>query len=147
MAATLKLSQLISALSYALDITEGQPEGHCVRSCWIGMHIGRAIGLEPQALWELYYAILLKDLGCSSNAARISELYLADDRRFKQAFKQVGASLPQMLGFVFSHREHVPGRLEALTPHYHAWRRRTQPRDRLVADIGAVMAALYKAGR
>lgn len=102
MAATLKLSQLISALSYALDITEGQPEGHCLRSCWIGMHIGRAIGLEEQALWELYYTILLKDLGCSSNAARISELYLADDRRFKQAFKQVGASLPQMLGFVFS---------------------------------------------
>ncbi|WP_047248362.1 HD-GYP domain-containing protein [Chromobacterium subtsugae] len=102
MAATLKLSQLISALSYALDITEGQPEGHCLRSCWIGMHIGRAIGLEEQALWELYYTILLKDLGCSSNAARISELYLADDRRFKQAFKQVGASLPQMLNFVFS---------------------------------------------
>ncbi|QEL54754.1 HD-GYP domain-containing protein [Chromobacterium paludis] len=101
MAATLKLSQLISALSYALDITEGQPAGHCVRSCWIGMHIGRAIGLEPQALWDLYYAILLKDLGCSSNAARISELYLTDDRRFKQDFKLVGASLPQMLGFVF----------------------------------------------
>ena len=52
-----------------------------------------------------------------------------------------------MMGYVFSHREHVPGRLEALTPHYHAWRRRTQPRGRLVADIGAVMAALYKVGR
>ncbi|OHX20614.1 HD-GYP domain-containing protein [Chromobacterium sphagni] len=102
MAATLKLSQLISALSYALDITEGQPEGHCVRSCWIGMHIGRAIGLEAQQLWDLYYAILLKDLGCSSNAARISELYLADDRSFKQEFKLVGTSLPQVLGFVFN---------------------------------------------
>ncbi len=37
----LKLSQLIGALSYALDMTEGQPEGHCVRRCWIGMHVGR----------------------------------------------------------------------------------------------------------
>ncbi|XLM21873.1 metal-dependent phosphohydrolase, partial [Chromobacterium piscinae] len=99
----MKLSQLISALSYALDITEGQPEGHCVRSCWIGMHIGRALGLSPQELWDLYYTILLKDLGCSSNAARICELYLTDDRSFKQDFKRVGASLPQMLGFVFSH--------------------------------------------
>jgi hypothetical protein len=35
----------------------GQPEGHCVRSCWIGMHIGRAIGLDSQSQWELYYAI------------------------------------------------------------------------------------------
>ncbi|WP_445990135.1 HD-GYP domain-containing protein [Chromobacterium haemolyticum] len=101
MPATLKLSELISSLSYALDITEGQPEGHCIRSCWIGMHIGQSIGLAPQPLWDLYYAILLKDLGCSSNAARISELYQTDDRSFKQDFKQVGASLPQMLGFVF----------------------------------------------
>lgn len=102
MPASLKLSELLAALSYALDITEGQPEGHCIRSCWIGMHLGRAYGLPEQALWELYYAILLKDLGCSSNAARISELYQADDRLFKQEFKLVGASLPQMLGFVFS---------------------------------------------
>ncbi|MBA4710674.1 HD-GYP domain-containing protein [Aquitalea aquatica] len=103
MGASLKLAELLGSLSYALDITEGQPEGHCVRSCWIGMHIGRAIGLDSQSQWELYYAILLKDLGCSSNAARISELYLTDDRQFKQDFKRVGQGLPQMLGFVFSH--------------------------------------------
>jgi len=29
----MKLSELIGALSYALDITEGQPAGHCVRCC------------------------------------------------------------------------------------------------------------------
>lgn len=102
MVSTLKLSELISSLSYSLDITEGQPEGHCIRSCWIGMHIGQAIGLEPQRLWELYYAILLKDLGCSSNASRICELYMTDDRRFKQDFKLVGTSLPEMLSFVFN---------------------------------------------
>ena len=100
MAATLKLSELISSLSYALDITEGQPEGHGIRSCWIGMHIGQCIGLPPQRLWDLYYAILLKDLGCSSNAARICALYQTDDRSFKQDFKHVGAGLPQLLGFV-----------------------------------------------
>lgn len=99
----LKLSELIAALSHALDITEGQPEGHCVRCCWIGMHIGREIGLPDAQLWELYYTLLLKDLGCSSNAARICELYLADDLRFKHDFKTVGDSLPQVLRFVLSH--------------------------------------------
>ena len=44
MATTLKLSELISAFSYALDITEGQPEGHCIRSCWIGMQSARRWG-------------------------------------------------------------------------------------------------------
>ncbi len=100
---TLKMSELIGALSRALDITEGQPPGHCVRSCWIGMHVGTELGLSKRALWELYYTLLLKDLGCSSNAARICELYLTDDRSFKHDFKTVGDSLPQMLRFVFSH--------------------------------------------
>ncbi len=99
----LQLSELISALSHALDITEGQPAGHCIRCCWIGMHIGRQIGLDDDALWELYYTLLLKDLGCSSNAARICELYLTDDLAFKRDFKTVGDSLPQVLQFVLSH--------------------------------------------
>jgi HD-GYP domain-containing protein (c-di-GMP phosphodiesterase class II) len=99
----LKLSELIAALSHALDITEGQPAGHCVRCCWIGMHIGREIGLPDDQLWELYYTLLLKDLGCSSNAARICELYLTDDLSFKRGFKTVGDSLPQVLAFVLKH--------------------------------------------
>ena len=99
----IQLSEIIGAMSYALDITEGQPAGHCVRCCWIGMHIGRQAGLSEDQLWELYYTLLLKDLGCSSNAARICELYLTDDLQFKRDFKTVGDSLPQVLAFVFSH--------------------------------------------
>jgi HD-GYP domain-containing protein (c-di-GMP phosphodiesterase class II) len=101
--ADIRLSEVLGALSYALDLTEGQPAGHCMRACWIGIHVGRAIGLEGAGLNDLYYAILLKDLGCSSNAARICELYLTDDRSFKHDFKHVGERLPQILRFVFSH--------------------------------------------
>ncbi len=102
-ASSIKLSELIAALSQALDITEGQPEGHCIRCCWIGMHMGREIGMSDDDLWNLYYTLLLKDLGCSSNAARICELYLTDDLAFKQDFKTVGDSLPQVLKFVLKH--------------------------------------------
>ena len=98
----LRLAELLSALSYALDMTEGQPAGHCVRCCWIGMQIGREIGLAPADLSTLYYALLLKDLGCS-NAARICELYLTDDLEFKRDFKAMGDSLPQILRFVLGH--------------------------------------------
>jgi len=101
--AGMKLSELIGALSHALDITEGQPKGHCIRACWIGMHVGRTLGLDVPALRELYYTLLLKDLGCSSNAARICELYLTDDLAFKRDFKTVGEGLPDVLRFVFAH--------------------------------------------
>ena len=99
----LKLPELIGALSYALDLTEGQPPGHCMRCCWIGTHIGRQAGLPEEQLWELYYTLLLKDLGCSSNAARICELYMTDDLTFKHDFKTVADSLPAVLGFVLKH--------------------------------------------
>ncbi|MBU6258587.1 MAG: HD domain-containing protein [Burkholderiales bacterium] len=67
------------------------------------MHVGRAIGLGAAELWDLYYTLLLKDLGCSSNAARICELYLSDDLQFKRDFKTVGDGLPEVLQFVFQH--------------------------------------------
>jgi response regulator RpfG family c-di-GMP phosphodiesterase len=98
---TVSRAEVIAAFSYALDLTEGQPEGHCIRACWIGMQVGRQIGLSPAELGDLYYALLLKDLGCSSNAARICELYEADDRAFKQGYKTVGTSLASTLHFVF----------------------------------------------
>lgn len=99
----LRLSELMGALSHALDLTEGQPPGHCVRSCWIGMHVGRELGLPEAELWDLYYTLLLKDLGCSSNAARICSLYQTDDLTFKRDFKTLDGSLPQVMRFVFSH--------------------------------------------
>ncbi len=43
---SIRLSAVLSALSYALDLTEGQPMGHSVRSCMIGMRIGERIGLS-----------------------------------------------------------------------------------------------------
>ncbi len=69
----------------------------------MGFHIGRAINMREEELSDLYYTLLLKDLGCSSNAARICELYLADDRTFKQDFKMIDGSLPQALRFVLGH--------------------------------------------
>jgi HD-GYP domain-containing protein (c-di-GMP phosphodiesterase class II) len=99
----LKLCELIGSLSHALDMTEGQPKGHCVRCAYIGMAVAQDMGLDSRQRWELYYTLLLKDLGCSSNAARICELYLTDDLQFKRDFKLVGSSLPQVVRFVLTH--------------------------------------------
>ena len=41
-----RLAELLGPLSHALDMTEGQPEGHCVRCCWIGVRIGAQLGME-----------------------------------------------------------------------------------------------------
>ncbi len=100
----LRLSTVISALSHALDLTEGQPPGHCMRTCWIGFHVGQQLGLSDSVLWHLYYILLLKDAGCSSNAERLCELYAYDDRSTKRDFSSVDTdSLKQLSRFVFTH--------------------------------------------
>lgn len=101
---TLRLAELLAALSHALDLTEGQPAGHCVRCCYIGINVGRELGLGEHQISDLYYTLLLKDLGCSSNAARLCSLYLTDDLSLKHDFKLVdGDSIGAVLNFVLGH--------------------------------------------
>jgi putative nucleotidyltransferase with HDIG domain len=85
--AEVRLSEVVSALSYALDITEGQPPGHAVRTCLIGMRVADVLGLGDRDRSALFYALLLKDLGCSSNAARLSRIFRSDDLTLKRAHK------------------------------------------------------------
>lgn len=103
MGVRIRLAEIMEALSKALDMTEGQPPGHCIRCCFIGMRMADVLGLDDRDRQDLYYTLLLKDLGCSSNAARICQLYLADDLIFKGDFKRVDGSLSQVLRFVLSH--------------------------------------------
>jgi hypothetical protein len=102
------LSEVLGALSYALDITEGEPPGHAVRSAVIGMRLGEAIRLREADRAALFYALLIKDAGCSSNAARLSELFAAGDPA-KRAMKLVDWSRPGGLA-AYTMRTIAPGR-------------------------------------
>ncbi len=81
---TVSVSSILSALSYALDLTEGHPRGHSARTCLIGMALGRVIGLPPQEQQDLFYALLLKDAGCSANADRMFQVFGGDDQAAKR---------------------------------------------------------------
>lgn len=83
----IRLSEVVSALSYALDLTEGQPIGHAVKSCIFGMRLADELQLSPVEKNDLYYALLLKDMGCSSNAARIHQIFGGDEQNAKRDFK------------------------------------------------------------
>ena len=64
----------------ALDLTEGQRPGHSVRSCAIGMRLAEVLGLSKDERSALFYALLMKDLGCSSNASRFAAWFGAADQ-------------------------------------------------------------------
>jgi HD-GYP domain-containing protein (c-di-GMP phosphodiesterase class II) len=83
----IRLSEVVSALSYALDLTEGQPIGHAVKSCVLAMRLAEELQLSPLEKSDLYYAVLLKDMGCSSNAARVHQIFGGDEQNIKRDLK------------------------------------------------------------
>src|SRR6188472_3702238 len=90
----IRLSQVVSALSHSLDITEGQPLGHATRCCLIGMRLGEAIGLPDADRSALFYALLLKDAGCSTTASRVAALFDHDDQAVKVDLKATDLRRP-----------------------------------------------------
>jgi putative nucleotidyltransferase with HDIG domain len=88
--AEVRLSEVLAALSQALDLTEGRPMGHAARSCAIGMRVAEEIGIDdPDQRSALFYALLLKDAGCSSNAARVCAMFGHDDIAIKSDLRTV----------------------------------------------------------
>jgi putative nucleotidyltransferase with HDIG domain len=83
------VSELVSALSFALDLVEDARPGHAVRSCLLGLRIAQRMGLDETQQADLYYALLLKDAGCSSNARLICDWVGGDDRTIKREAKLV----------------------------------------------------------
>jgi putative nucleotidyltransferase with HDIG domain len=82
---SVRISEVLAALSFALDLTEGQPMGHSLRTNLLAQAIADRLGLSVRQRTDLYYASLLKDVGCSSNSARVFELFGGDDRTMKNA--------------------------------------------------------------
>lgn len=84
---SLSLAELLASLSCALDLTEGQPMGHAVRTCLIGLRLADELQLTEQQVASLHLTLLLKDAGCSSNAARMFALFGCDDLLAKKDAK------------------------------------------------------------
>ena len=89
MAEAISLSEVISALGYALELAEGAVPGHGPRSCLVGMRIGREIGLNAAELDALYYALLLKDVAGNLSGTDVVQASLRCIR---------GASIMRKLG-------------------------------------------------
>jgi putative nucleotidyltransferase with HDIG domain len=104
----IRLSELVSALSHALDVTGGQPMGHAERTCLIGQRLADAVGLQSAQRSSLFYALLLKDAGCSTTAAHIATTFGNDDHQVKRESRLIDAHRPRTaLGYL--RRNVAPG--------------------------------------
>jgi HD-GYP domain-containing protein (c-di-GMP phosphodiesterase class II) len=57
------LAGLLCAISFASDISMGQPMEHGLKTAYIGLHLGDSMGLPLEDQVAIYYGALLKDVG------------------------------------------------------------------------------------
>jgi HD-GYP domain-containing protein (c-di-GMP phosphodiesterase class II) len=62
---TIRLAEVLAALSLATDLGAGRSMGHAMRACIIGMRMADELRLSGIERIELYYSFLLMHSGCS----------------------------------------------------------------------------------
>ena len=115
--AQLPRSSLLLGLSAALDLTEGQLPGHALRTTYLAVRVASRLGLGEIERADLFHASVLKDAGCSSNSAAISEIFGGDDIELKRRQATVDRSILAYAAFAISSlppAEPLPARLRRL---------------------------------
>jgi len=79
------LADVLAALSVATDLGMGQPPEKAVRSCLLATGLGRALGLPHQAVRDVYFATLLRHLGCTASAALEASWFGGDELASRRA--------------------------------------------------------------
>jgi HD-GYP domain-containing protein (c-di-GMP phosphodiesterase class II) len=63
-----RLAELVAALSLGVDLGFGQPMEHVLRQCLIALRVADRAGLDDNERSTVYYAALLVNVGCHSDA-------------------------------------------------------------------------------
>ncbi len=66
--APVRLAELVASLSLGIDLGFGQPMEHVLRQCLIALRLGEVLGLDESERATIYYAALLVNVGCHSDA-------------------------------------------------------------------------------
>ena len=74
-APVIRLAELMAALSLATDLGMGQPLEHALCSCVLAVRLGESLGLDEEALREVYYLALLHHIGCTADTYRMAALF------------------------------------------------------------------------
>lgn len=88
MADRLRLADLLSALSLATDLGVGAPLETSLRTCLLATALGARLGLRGAELSTVYYAAMMRHLGCTAWAHEAAAL-AGDDLELLRTFEAV----------------------------------------------------------
>jgi HD-GYP domain-containing protein (c-di-GMP phosphodiesterase class II) len=104
--ATVRLSEVLAAVSLASDVGHDQPLEKSLRNAVIAARLGMELGLHREELSDAYYVALLRSMGCTANAHESAAL-MGDDRAFAGLIQVLDVGDP--LGWARGASEKVSG--------------------------------------
>lgn len=86
---TTRLADLLGTLSLSTDLAAGVPMETSLRTCLVAVRVARALGLAEDAVADVYYAALLRHLGCTGFAHETAAVAAGDDHDFLRTFEAI----------------------------------------------------------
>ena len=87
----IRLSELLASLSVATDLAMAFPPETALRTCMLGVQIGRELRLSEQQLEELFYVALLRHIGCTAFSHE-EGIVVGDDNAMRGEFTGIDRS-------------------------------------------------------
>jgi hypothetical protein len=75
-----RTAELLCALSYGSGLAAAERMEHGTNTAFLGVQLGRALGLGTEGMEAVFYGALLKDVGCGACGAVLAPFF-ADDAR------------------------------------------------------------------
>src|SRR6266567_7182029 len=88
-----RLAELMAALSMATDLGMGQPLESALCCCLVATRLGEALGLNDDALRDVYYQPLPRYIGCNADTYAMAALF-GDELALRHDFARVDPGRP-----------------------------------------------------
>ena len=95
--ATVRLAEVLAALSLATDAGNGFPLEKSLRNAVIAVRLGERLDVAPAVLSDVYYVALLRSIGCTAYAHETAALLGGDDVAFHALYEQLDPGRPAAL--------------------------------------------------
>jgi HD-GYP domain-containing protein (c-di-GMP phosphodiesterase class II) len=95
--ATVRLAEVLAALSLATDAGNGFPLEKSLRNAVIAVRLGEQLDLAPAVLSDVFYVALLRSIGCTAYAHETAALLGGDDVAFHGVYERLDPGHPAEL--------------------------------------------------
>lgn len=91
-------AELLCALSYGSGLAVTERMEHGTNTAFVGVQLGRALGLKAEELEAVFYGALLKDVGCGACGAVLAPFFAEDELAPRLDLALVDLHSPRSMG-------------------------------------------------